>query len=84
MATGSKKITELSAKTALANNDLFLIVDVGNNVSKSANAITLKTYIAPVANSSTLGVIKVGSTLTINATGYVDIIVIDGGDSTSI
>ena len=79
MANDARPISNLSVITTVSANDRVVVLV---NPSTTANVVTitannLGSSISPYihlnyANSTTAGIIKVGSTLTINATGYLD------------
>jgi hypothetical protein len=58
MSDRAKKISELTAKTSLANSDVFVIVDTANAATKKITAVAVSFYaklrqIDTVANSTT-------------------------------
>lgn len=71
------KISELNAITSVANTDLLMVVHDPSG-SPSTNKVTLTnlgssvTRVLNYASNTTPGVIKVGTNLTINATGYLN------------
>jgi hypothetical protein len=82
------KISELNAITAVANNDLLMVVHDPAGLP-STNKITVNNFAKSItttlnyASNTTAGVIKVGDNLTINATGYL-IASASGGNTSGI
>ena len=67
MTDRAKKISELTAKTSLANSDVFVIVDSTSNTTKKVAANTVSNYVL-----STLPIILANSTSFIaNSSHYV-------------
>jgi hypothetical protein len=76
MADRAKRITELTAISSIANNDVFIVVSntAGTAVTRKITINNFRNGLPPIvvgtANTSCTGVVAVGNGLSINATGF--------------
>lgn len=73
MTDNSKKLSQLPIAANVASTDRVLILRDPSG-SPSTRTITVNNFIStmPVANSTQFGVVKVGTDLSVNATGYLN------------
>lgn len=75
MSDDSTKTSSLGVSNTIAANDRILIVRIPNVGNPTTNTISLTKFVAngfPIANSSALGVIKVGNNLLTNSSGFLN------------
>ena len=67
MTDRAKKISELTAKTSLANSDVFVIVDVSANTTKKVAANAVSNYVLSNSNTNLSYVVANTSSFIVNS-----------------
>jgi hypothetical protein len=87
MVDRAKKLTELPSATTAVNNDIFIIVanTTGVATTKQITVNNFKSALAgvvvPQANTTTYGTVKIGDSLVVNASGFLNANVAYGNSS---
>jgi hypothetical protein len=90
MSNDARKVSNLNISTTLSSNDRVVVLTNPSSfaqtqtISLSNFAYSLTQNNIPIANSSQLGIIKIGNTLSIAANGVVDISISSFGEGFSL